>query len=237
MTMLELKNVSSGYGPIEALKAVSLRVDQGEVVTLIGANGAGKSTTLRNIMMLVPVTSGEVLFEGKPLNGIPTHQIAAAGIALVPEGRAIFANLTISENLAMGAYLQKDRARNARELERIFTLFPRLKERRKQNAGTLSGGEQQMLAIGRALMAGPRLLLLDEPSLGLAPLLVQTIFQAIDTISQEGTTILLVEQNANAALKHSNRAYVLETGSVVMEGPSHQLANDPRVKEAYLGEI
>jgi branched-chain amino acid transport system ATP-binding protein len=234
--MLELKNVSSGYGAIEALKSVSLRVEQGEIVTLIGANGAGKSTTLRTIMMLVQPTSGEVVFNGMKLNGMPTHLIAAAGISLVPEGRAVFSNLTVAENLAMGAYLQKDRARNARELERVFTLFPRLKERRKQRSGTLSGGEQQMLAIGRAMMSGPRLLLLDEPSLGLAPLLVQTIFEAIDAINKEGTTILLVEQNANAALKHSHRAYVLETGKIVMEGPSEQLASDPRVKKAYLGE-
>jgi branched-chain amino acid transport system ATP-binding protein len=234
--MLELRNVSSGYGAIEALKSVNLRAEKGEIVTLIGANGAGKSTTLRNITGLVPVTEGEILFEGTPLNGVPTHEITARGISLVPEGRAIFANLTVLENLEMGAYLQKDRARNAREMERIYTLFPRLKERRKQAAGTLSGGEQQMLAIGRALMTGPRLLLLDEPSLGLAPLLVHTIFEAIDAINQEGTTILLVEQNANAALKHSHRAYVLETGSIVMEGPSEKVAGDPRVKEAYLGE-
>ena len=234
--MLELRNVSSGYGAIEALKSVNLRADKGEIVTLIGANGAGKSTTLRNITGLVPLTAGEILFDGKPLKGMPTHTITAAGISLVPEGRAIFANLTVLENLEMGAYLQTDRARNAREMDRIYTLFPRLKERRKQAAGTLSGGEQQMLAIGRALMTGPRLLLLDEPSLGLAPLLVHTIFEAIDTINQEGTTILLVEQNANAALKHSHRAYVLETGSIVMEGPSEKVAGDPRVKEAYLGE-
>ena len=234
--MLELRNVSSGYGAIEALKDVNLRADKGEIVTLIGANGAGKSTTLRNITGLVPLTEGEILFEGTPLNGIPTHEITARGISLVPEGRAIFANLTVLENLEMGAYLQKDRARNAREMDRIYTLVPRLKERRRQAAGTLSGGEQQMLAIGRALMTGPRLLLLDEPSLGLAPLLVHTIFEAIDTINKEGTTILLVEQNANAALKHSHRAYVLETGSIVMEGPSEKVAGDPRVKEAYLGE-
>jgi branched-chain amino acid transport system ATP-binding protein len=234
--MLELKNVTSGYGAIEALRSVSIKIDKGEIVTLIGANGAGKSTTLRNITQLVPVTSGEILFEGQSLNGMSTHKIAASGISLVPEGRAIFANLTVLENLELGAYLQTDRARNAREMERVFTLFPRLKERRKQASGTLSGGEQQMLAIGRALMAGPRLLLLDEPSLGLAPLLVKTIFEAIDIINKEGTTILLVEQNANAALKHSHRAYVLETGRVVMEGASAEMANDPRVKEAYLGE-
>src|SRR5688572_4278730 len=234
--MLELRDVTSGYGAIEALRGVSLQVKRGEVVTLIGANGAGKSTTLRNITGLVPCKTGEVLYEGRPLNGVPTHKIAAMGIAMVPEGRAIFANLTVSENLDMGAYLRTDKEENARSLERVFTLFPRLAERRKQLGGTLSGGEQQMLAIGRALMAHPRLLLLDEPSLGLAPILVHTILTAIDEINREGTTILLVEQNANAALKHSHRAYVLETGAIVMEGPSAEVAADPRVKAAYLGE-
>jgi len=234
--MLELKGVSSGYGAIEALKSINIRIDKGEIVTLIGANGAGKSTTLRSITGLVTPTRGEVIFEGRKLNGTPTHAITALGISMVPEGRAIFANLTVLENLEMGAYLQRDKARNAATFERVFALFPRLKERRKQSGGTLSGGEQQMLAIGRALMAHPRLLLLDEPSLGLAPLLVHTIFGAIDAINKEGTTILLVEQNANAALRHSHRAYVLETGTIIMEGPSQQVAADPRVKEAYLGE-
>ena len=234
--MLELKGLTSGYGAIEALKSINMRIDKGEIVTLIGANGAGKSTTLRSITGLVRPSAGEVIFEGRKLNGTPTHQITALGISMVPEGRAIFANLTVLENLEMGAYLQKDKARNAASLDRVFTLFPRLKERRKQAGGTLSGGEQQMLAIGRALMARPRLLLLDEPSLGLAPLLVQAIFGAIDAINKEGTTILLVEQNANAALRHSHRAYVLETGTIMMEGPSPQVAADPRVKEAYLGE-
>jgi branched-chain amino acid transport system ATP-binding protein len=234
--MLELKGVSSGYGAIEALKSVDMRIDRGEIVTLIGANGAGKSTTLRSITGLVVPSAGEILFEGKRLNGMPTHQITALGVSMAPEGRAIFANLTVMENLEMGAYLQKDKAGNAAVFERVFALFPRLKERRKQLGGTLSGGEQQMLAIGRALMARPRLLLLDEPSLGLAPLLVHTIFGAIDAINKEGATILLVEQNANAALKHSHRGYVLETGKIVMEGLSTQLAADPRVKEAYLGE-
>ena len=234
--MLELKRVSGGYGAIEALKSIDIRIDKGEIVTLIGANGAGKSTTLRSITGLVTPSRGDVIFEGRKLNGMPTHQITALGISMVPEGRAIFANLTVLENLEMGAYLQKDKARNAASLERVFTLFPRLKERRKQSGGTLSGGEQQMLAIGRALMARPRLLLLDEPSLGLAPLLVHAIFGAIDEINKEGTTILLVEQNANAALRHSHRAYVLETGTIITEGPSHQVAADPRVKEAYLGE-
>jgi branched-chain amino acid transport system ATP-binding protein len=234
--MLELKGLSSGYGAIEALKSINIRIDKGEIVTLIGANGAGKSTTLRSITGLVIPSAGAVIFEGRTLNGTPTHEITALGISMVPEGRAIFANLTVLENLEMGAYLQKDKTQNSASLERVFTLFPRLKERRKQAGGTLSGGEQQMLAIGRAMMARPRLLLLDEPSLGLAPLLVQAIFGAIDTINREGTTILLVEQNANAALRHSHRAYVLETGTIVMEGPSERVAADPRVKEAYLGE-
>ena len=234
--MLELKNLSSGYGAIEALKSINIRIEQSEIVTLIGANGAGKSTTLRNITGLVAATAGDILFEGRRLNGVPTHQIAAMGISMVPEGRAIFANLTVAENLDMGAYLQTNKKQIAKELDRIYTLFPRLKERRKQLGGTLSGGEQQMLAIGRALMSCPRLLLLDEPSLGLAPLLVHTIFAAIDEINKEGATILLVEQNANAALKHSHRGYVLETGTIVMEGTSDKLAADPRVKEAYLGE-
>jgi branched-chain amino acid transport system ATP-binding protein len=234
--MLEIKNVSSRYGAVEALRSINIRINQGEIVTLIGANGAGKSTTLRNITGLVQAAAGDVLFEGKRLNGIPTHEITSMGISMVPEGRAIFANLTVTENLDMGAYLQKNRSHNANTLQRVYNLFPRLKERRKQLGGTLSGGEQQMLAIGRALMSRPRLLLLDEPSLGLAPILVHTIFSAIDEINKEGTTILLVEQNANAALKHSHRAYVLETGTIVMEGPSAQLAADARVKEAYLGD-
>ena len=235
-TMLELRNVSSGYGAIEALKAVNILIRQGEIVTLIGANGAGKSTTLRSITGLVPATSGEIVFEGRVLNGEPSHRIVGLGISMVPEGRAIFSNLSVAENLEMGSYLQRDQQQKEKDFERVYALFPRLKERRKQQGGTLSGGEQQMLAIGRALMAHPRLLLLDEPSLGLAPLLVHSIFMAIDAINQEGTTILLVEQNAKAALKHSHRGYVLETGAIVIEGPSQQLADDPRVREAYLGE-
>ena len=234
--MLTLQNISSGYGAIQALKGINLHVEKGEIVTLIGANGAGKSTTLRTITGLVSARSGEILFEGKRLNETPTHKLVALGICMVPEGRAVFANLTVMENLEMGAYLQTDRAKNKASLGRVFDLFPRLNERRRQSAGTLSGGEQQMLAIGRALMASPRLLLLDEPSLGLAPLLVHSIFEAIDLINKEGTTILLVEQNANAALRHSHRGYVLETGHIVMEGPSAELAADQRVKEAYLGE-
>ena len=234
--MLTLKNVSSGYGAIEALRSINLQVEQGEIVALIGANGAGKSTTLRTITGLVTARSGEIIFEGRLLNRVPTHKITELGISMSPEGRIVFANLTVMENLEMGAYLQKNKVHYQQDLERVFSLFPRLKERRRQSAGTLSGGEQQMLAIGRALMARPRLLLLDEPSLGLAPLLVHSIFEAIDSINKEGTTILLVEQNANAALRHSNRAYVLETGYIVMEGSSQELAADQRVKEAYLGE-
>jgi branched-chain amino acid transport system ATP-binding protein len=234
--MLVLRNVSSRYGNIKALTDVSLEVEKGSVATLIGANGAGKSTTLRSIMGLCQPYAGEVLFEGKKINKIPTHKIAAMGIALVPEGRAVFANLTVLENLELGGYLQRDGNKLKRDIEHVHEVFPRLKERQAQMAGTLSGGEQQMLAIGRALMAHPRLLLLDEPSLGLAPLIVHAIFDAIARINQEGATVLLVEQNANLALRRSQKAYVLETGRIIMQGTSLELANDPRVKEAYLGE-
>ncbi|MCY7347583.1 MAG: ABC transporter ATP-binding protein [Pyrinomonadaceae bacterium] len=234
--MLTLENVSVSYGAIEALTDISLTVNQGEVVTLIGANGAGKTTTLRTITGLLEPKNGRVMYEGKEISGMATHKLLPMGIAMSPEGRGVFANLTVRENLEMGAYIRKDKKGIADDMERGFTLFPRLKEREKQKAGTLSGGEQQMVAMARAMMSRPRLLLLDEPSLGLAPLLVHTIFEAIDEIRAEGTTILLVEQNANAALHHSDRAYVLETGRIVMEGDSKQLAADPRVKEAYLGE-
>ncbi len=234
--MLILDNVSVSYGAIEALRGVSMRVEKGEVVTLIGANGAGKTTTLRTITGLLAPSEGTVTFEGEDISGTATHKLVARGISMSPEGRGVFANLTVRENLQMGAYLQKNRSEIAADMERCFKMFPRLKERETQKAGTLSGGEQQMLAMGRALMSRPRLLLLDEPSLGLAPLVVHTIFEAIDDIRSKGTTILLVEQNAHAALKHSDRAYVLETGSITMEGPSKDLANDPRIKEAYLGE-
>jgi branched-chain amino acid transport system ATP-binding protein len=234
--MLTLENISVSYGAIRALKGVSMHVEQGEVVTLIGANGAGKTTTLRTITGLLSPTEGRILFEGQEISGRPTHQLVARGISMSPEGRGVFANLTVRENLQMGAYLKKIMAEIAADLERGFRMFPRLKERESQKAGTLSGGEQQMLAMARALMSRPRLLLLDEPSLGLAPLVVHTIFEAIDEIRGEGTTILLVEQNAHAALGHSDRAYVLETGHIVMEGPSKELAADPRIKEAYLGE-
>jgi branched-chain amino acid transport system ATP-binding protein len=234
--MLTLENISVNYGAINALKGVSMHVERGEVITLIGANGAGKTTTLRTITGLLSPRDGRVVYEGEEISGTPTHKLVARGIAMSPEGRGVFANLTVRENLQMGAYLQKDKRKQAEDMERAFRMFPRLKERETQKAGTLSGGEQQMLAMGRALMSRPRLLLLDEPSLGLAPLVVHTIFEAIEEIRSEGTTILLVEQNAHAALGHSDRAYVLETGRIVMEGPSKELAADPRIKEAYLGE-
>ena len=234
--MLTLENVNVFYGGIHALRNVSLTVNAGEVVTLIGSNGAGKSTTLRAITGLLTPRSGHVRFGGEDVTGQPPHRLVARGISMAPEGRGIFANLTVLENLEMGAYLVRNRATIARNLERGFTLFPRLKERAKQSAGTLSGGEQQMLAIARALMSSPKLLLLDEPSLGLAPLVCHTIFSTIDEIKAAGTTVLLVEQNANAALKHSDRGYVLETGAVTLEGNASTIAADPRVREAYLGE-
>ena len=234
--MLSLENVSVNYGAIKALNNVSLHVEEGEVVTLIGANGAGKTTTLRTVTSLLELKNGRVTFAGKQINGIAAHKLVSMGMAMSPEGRGVFANLSVRENLEMGAYLRRDKKGITDDLERGFTMFPRLKEREQQKAGTLSGGEQQMLAMARALMSRPRLLLLDEPSLGLAPLVVHTIFEAIEQIRQEGATILLVEQNANAALHHSDRAYVLETGRIVMEGDSKQLAQDPKVKEAYLGE-
>jgi branched-chain amino acid transport system ATP-binding protein len=236
MAVLELERVDAYYGRIQALRGVTMKVEKGEIVALIGSNGAGKTTTLRTITGLLEPKEGRVTYEGKQISGEPTHKLVPMGIAMSPEGRGVFANLSVRENLEMGAYIRKDKAGIAKDMERGFALFPRLKEREQQKAGTLSGGEQQMLAMARALMSRPRLLLLDEPSLGLAPLVVHTIFQAIDEIRGEGTTILLVEQNANAALHHSDRAYVLETGRIVMEGDSKTLAADPRVKEAYLGE-
>jgi branched-chain amino acid transport system ATP-binding protein len=235
--MLTLQNVNVFYGAIHALRDVSLTVNQGEVVTLIGANGAGKSTTLRAVTGLLAPKSGKILFEGLDIAGLPAHQLVARGISMSPEGRGVFANLTVLENLEMGGYLTRDNAALKRNVERGFSLFPRLKERVKQRAGTLSGGEQQMLAMARALMSRPKLLLLDEPSLGLAPIMCQTIFSTIDEIKKEGTTVLLVEQNASAALRHSDRSYVLETGAVILEGASAVVATDRRVREAYLGEL
>lgn len=234
--MLTLENISVNYGAIEALTGISLHIEQGEVVTLIGANGAGKTTTLKTITGLLEPVKGRIMYEGKQISGMATHKLVTMGIAMSPEGRGVFSNLTVRENLEMGAYIRKDKAGIKQDLERAFAMFPRMKEREKQKAGTLSGGEQQMLAIGRALMSQPRLLLLDEPSLGLAPIVVHQIFEAIEEIRSKGTTILLVEQNANAALHHSDRAYVLETGRIVMQGNSKELAADPRIKEAYLGE-
>jgi branched-chain amino acid transport system ATP-binding protein len=234
--MLVLDHVNVFYGAIHAIRDVTIRVNAGEVVTLIGANGAGKSTTLRAITGLLAPRSGRIVFEGEDITGCPAHTLVARGISMAPEGRGIFANLTVLENLEMGAYLSRDKARLAQDLTRAFTLFPRLKERSSQPAGTLSGGEQQMLAIARALMSRPKLLLLDEPSLGLAPLVCHTIFATIDAIKASGTTVLLVEQNANAALKHSDRGYVLESGCVSFEGTASEIATDPRVRAAYLGD-
>ena len=234
--LLSLERVNVFYDAIHALRDVSLSVRTGEVVTLLGANGAGKSTTLRAITGLLTPTSGRIVFDGQDITGTPAHRLVARGISMSPEGRGVFANLTVLENLEMGAYLTRSAATIKRDMERGFAMFPRLKERMKQRAGTLSGGEQQMLAMARALMSHPKLLLLDEPSLGLAPIVCQTIFKTLDEIKAEGTTVLLVEQNANAALKHSDRGYVLETGAVIFEGSAATLASDPRVREAYLGD-
>jgi branched-chain amino acid transport system ATP-binding protein len=232
--LLEVSDVRAHYGAIEALKGVSLEVGEGEVVTLIGSNGAGKSTTLRSISGLTPASGGKITFAGEEITRIPAHDIVGLGIALSPEGRHCFARMTVRENLELGAYLR--RGQNlADDYERVFTLFPRLKERERQKAGTMSGGEQQMLAIGRVLMARPKLLLLDEPSMGIAPILVQRIYQTIGEINRSGVAILLVEQNANYALEASKRGYVLETGRVVLAGESAKLRDDPEVQRAYLG--
>ena len=236
MSLLQLSNLQVAYGGIRAVKGIDLEVGEGELVCLIGANGAGKTTTLRAITGLVRAAGGEVRYDGAEISGLKVHEIARRGLALVPEGRGIFAQLTIDENLAMGAYSRKDAAAVAGDVDRAFTLFPRLKERRTQVAGTLSGGEQQMLAIARALMSRPRLLLLDEPSMGLAPLMVERIFEVIRGIAAEGVTMLLVEQNARLALEVSHRGYVLEGGSVALSGAARELLHNPRIREAYLGE-
>ncbi len=234
--MLEIKNLQVSYGAIKALHGISLSVKAGSIVTLIGSNGAGKSTTLRAISGLVQPQSGEILYAGQNIAGLPAHQIVRLGLSQVPEGRMVFANLTVHENLMMGAYLQHDKAVIRRELELVFHTFPRLKERDQQIAGTLSGGEQQMLAIGRALMSKPKFLMLDEPSLGIAPLLVKTIFEKIVEINRtHGITILLVEQNANLALEISQYGYVLETGKIILQDNSAALRQNPQVKSAYLG--
>jgi len=235
MSLLKVENLSVFYGSIEALRSISLRVDEGEVVTLIGANGAGKSTTLRTISGLIEPKRGSIRFAGRPIQGWPPHRVVKSGLVQVPEGREIFANLSVDENLQLAAFLRKDKAAIRTDRERALDLFPRVRERLRQQAGTLSGGEQQMLAIARALVARPKLLMLDEPSLGLAPQLVRSIFQVIREINREGTTILLVEQNANMALQVANRAYVIEVGEIRLEGPAAQLAASDEVRKAYLG--
>jgi branched-chain amino acid transport system ATP-binding protein len=233
--MLEVDRLVVHYGAVQALKGVTLRADAGEIVTLIGANGAGKTTLLRTLSGLVPVKSGDIRFEGRSLVKVPPHEIVGRGIAQSPEGRLVFANLSVEDNLELGAYRRSDRAAIRSDRDAVFQLFPRLLERRRQSAGTLSGGEQQMLAIGRALMARPRLLLLDEPSLGLAPLLVREIFRTIREINARGVTVLLVEQNAHMALSIAGRGYVLETGSVAVEDAAPNLLKNDQVRKAYLG--
>jgi branched-chain amino acid transport system ATP-binding protein len=234
MALLDVDDIHTYYGAIEALRGVSLSVDEGEVVTIIGSNGAGKSTTLRSISGLTPARSGKVTFEGQDITHMPAHEIVGYGIALAPEGRHCFARMTVRENLDLGAHLRRD-VEISDDLERVFDLFPRLKERERQKAGTMSGGEQQMLAIGRALMARPKLLMLDEPSMGIAPILVQRIYETIAEINRQGVSILLVEQNANYALDVAKRGYVLETGEVALTDESAQLRDDPAVQRAYLG--
>ncbi|MBQ1531667.1 MAG: ABC transporter ATP-binding protein [Solobacterium sp.] len=233
--MLKVENLVVSYGMIEAIKGISFEVNDGEIVTLIGANGAGKTTTMHTISGLLKPVSGSILLDGKDITKVPSHQIVSMGLAQVPERRRVFALETVEENLELGAYSRKDKAAIAADMEAVFEKFPRLKERRRQLAGTLSGGEQQMLAMGRALMAKPRIMLMDEPSMGLSPLLVHEIFRIIEEINKQGTTVLLVEQNAKMALGIADRAYVLETGKITLEGTGEQLANDERVRKAYLG--
>jgi len=235
VALLEVQNLHVYYGNIHALKGISFTVEEGEIVALLGSNGAGKSTTLRTISGLLRPREGQVLLEGRRLDGVPPHEIVEMGVAHVPEGRRIFGRLTVLENLLMGAFVRKDPKEIKDDLERVFTLFPRLKERMHQVAGTLSGGEQQMLAIGRGLMARPRVLLLDEPSMGLAPVLVEQIFETIQDINRQGTTVLLVEQNVYMALTVAHRGYVLETGAIAIAGTAGELRANKRVKEAYLG--
>lgn len=233
--MLEVKDLEVYYGAIHAVKSISLRVEDGQIVTLIGSNGAGKSTTLHTISGLIKPRSGNILFDGTDITGTPAHKIVASGLVQVPEGRHVFANMSVMENLDMGAYLRKDKDGIEKDKKKVFELFPRLFERKNQLSGTLSGGEQQMLAMGRALMERPRVLLLDEPSMGLAPLLVKEIFSIIKTINEEGTTVLLVEQNANMALSIADYAYVLETGRITLSGPAADLSASEAVRKAYLG--
>ena len=235
MALLEVKDLQVYYGVIRALKGISFHVDQGEIVSLIGANGAGKTTTMQSIMRLIPIKSGSVVYDGNEINKIPGHKLVGMGMSQVPEGRRVFQELTVYENLLLGAYTQKDKKKIKEDIDEICTRFPRLGERKSQIAGTLSGGEQQMLAIGRAVMAKPEVMLLDEPSMGLAPLVVQQIFDVIKDINKMGTTVLLVEQNARKALQIADYAYVMETGKIVMEGPAQEVASNPDVMAAYLG--
>ena len=233
--MLKVNNIDVYYGAIHAIKDISIEVPKGEIVTLVGSNGAGKSTTLRTISGLMKPKTGTILFEDKNIVGVPAHKIVGMGLCQVPEGRHVFANMSVMENLELGAYLRSDKDGIARDLEDVFKKFPRLLERKEQISGTLSGGEQQMLAMGRALMSRPRLLLLDEPSMGLAPLLVKEIFNIIKEINESGTTVLLVEQNANMALSIADKAYVLETGRIALAATAHELASSEAVRKAYLG--
>ncbi|MBS6628704.1 MAG: ABC transporter ATP-binding protein [Clostridiales bacterium] len=236
MALLEVTGLKVYYGVIQAIKGISFEVNQGEVVALIGANGAGKTTTLHTLSGLLPAKEGKIVFDGKDITKTPPHKIVSMGMAQVPEGRRVFQELSVLENLKLGAYTRSNKAEISETLEKVYERFPRLKERKNQVAGTLSGGEQQMLAMGRALMSKPRLILMDEPSMGLSPLLVSEIFDIIEEIRNSGTTVLLVEQNAKKALSIADRAYVLETGSITLSGPASELINDDSVKKAYLGE-
>ena len=236
MAMLEVKGLQVYYGVIQALKVVSFEVNQGEVIALIGANGAGKTTTLHTVTGLIPAKAGSIMFEGVDITKMPAHKIVEMGIAHVPEGRRVFSQLSVYENLIMGAYTRKDKKEIAENLEKVYQRFPRLKERKNQRAGTLSGGEQQMLAMGRALMSNPKMIVMDEPSMGLSPIFVNEIFDIIEKVSASGTTVLLVEQNAKKALSIADRAYVLETGKIVLSGDAKELMNDDSIKKAYLGE-
>ena len=235
MALLEVKDLQVYYGVIRALKGISFHVDQGEIVSLIGANGAGKTTTMQSIMRLIPIKSGSVVYDGNEINKIPGHKLVGMGMSQVPEGRRVFQELTVYENLLLGAYTQKDKKKIKEDIDEICTRFPRLGERKSQIAGTLSGGEQQMLAVGRALMADPKIILMDEPSMGLSPLLVQEIFSIIKEVNAQGITVLLVEQNAKMALKVANRAYVLETGKIKLSGDAQELLHNDEVRKAYLG--
>ena len=237
LPLLALERLAVAYGGIKAVKGIDVTVGDGELVCLIGANGAGKTTTLKGICGLLPIKSGRIRYAGDDITGFPSFKLVRRGLAMVPEGRGMFGALTIEENLAMGAYARKDRDVIRSDVERVFGLFPRLKERRRQTAGTLSGGEQQMLAMGRALMSRPRLLLLDEPSMGLAPLMVQKVFETIIAVAKEGVTILLIEQNAKLALEVSDRGYVMESGEITLSGQAAALLHDPKVRAAYLGEV